>query len=126
MRDGNISVVLNSGVDITCQHAIVQIGFLSAKDTFESLKLRLKPDGSIAIDPYFETSRKGVFAVGDVHGDIKLIVVAWAEGIQAAIHAFREITSPYWLNEQRLNDNKLTLIADRLSEAAAQRRSSGE
>ena len=56
--------------------------------------------------------------MGDVHGDIKLIAVAWAEGIQAAIHAFREITSPYWLNEKRLKDNKLTLIAERLSEAA--------
>ncbi|MEO2034537.1 MAG: hypothetical protein ABGZ35_20875 [Planctomycetaceae bacterium] len=62
-----------------------------------------------------------MFAVGDVHGDIKLIVVAWAEGIQAAIHAFREITSPYWLNEKRLQDNKLALIADRLFEAVIQR-----
>ncbi len=44
--------------------------------------------------PYFETSRPGIFAVGDVHGDIKLIPVAWAEGIQAALYAFREITQP--------------------------------
>ena len=54
----------------------------------------------LSIDPYFETSRQGIFAVGDVHGDIKLIAIAWAEGIQAAIHAFKEITSPYWLNEK--------------------------
>ena len=60
----------------------------------------LNDDGSIAIDPYFETSRQGIFAVGDVHGDIKLIAVAWAEGIQAAIHAFKEITSPYWLERK--------------------------
>ena len=112
---------LNGGVELRCEQAVVQIGFLSAKDTFEGLGLQLKPDGSIAIDPYFETSRKGIFAVGDVHGDIKLIAVAWAEGIQAAIHAFREITSPYWLNEKRLSDNKLTLIAGRLAEAAIQK-----
>ena len=32
-------------------------------------------DSNISIDPYFETSRTGIFAVGDVHGDIKLIAV---------------------------------------------------
>ena len=118
-RNGDqIRCTLTTGVSIDCEHVIVQIGFLSAKDTFEGLGLTLKPDGSIAIDPYFETSRKGIFAVGDVHGDIKLIAVAWAEGIPAAIHACREIPSQYWRNEKRLKDNKLTLIAERLSEAA--------
>jgi thioredoxin reductase len=97
---------------------IVQIGFLSAKETFQRLDLRLSDDGSIAIDPYFETSRRGVFAVGDVHGDIKLIAVAWAEGIQAAIYAFKEITSPFWLNEKRLRDQKIAMIGDKISQAA--------
>lgn len=122
LNDGVISAVLNDGTRIDCQYAVVQIGFLSAKDTFEGLGLKLNDEGAVAIDPYFETSRRGIFAVGDVHGDIKLIAVAWAEGIQAAIHAFREITSPFWLNEKRLHDNKLALIAERLSAAAAQKR----
>ena len=52
---------------------------------FERLKIRMNDDGSVAVDPYYETSRRGIFAVGDVHGDIKLIAVVWAEGIQAAI-----------------------------------------
>ena len=56
-------------VQIDCSMAIVQIGFLSSKETFERLSLRLNEDGSIAIDPYFETSRRGIFAVGDVHGE---------------------------------------------------------
>jgi thioredoxin reductase len=94
------------------------MGFLSAKETFDRLELRLNEDGSIAIDPYFETSRRGLFAIGDVHGDIKLITVAWAEGIQAAIYAFKEITSPYWLNEKRLRDQKIAMIGDKISEAA--------
>ncbi len=97
---------------------MVQIGFLSAKDTFIKLAVRLKDDGSIAIDSYYETSRRGIFAVGDVHGDIKLITVAWAEGIQAAIYAFKEITSPYWLNEKRLRDQKIAMIGDKISQAA--------
>ena len=61
---------------------------------------------------------RSIFAVGDVHGDIKLITVAWAEGIQAAIYAFKEITSPYWLNEKRLRDLKISLIGEKIAEAA--------
>lgn len=120
--DESLRLALTDGNEVTCISVIVQIGFLSAKETFQRLAVRLNHDGSIAIDPYFETSRKGIFAVGDVHGDIKLIAVAWAEGIQAAIHAFKEITSPYWLNEKRLRDHKITLIGERLAEAAVQRR----
>ncbi|MCA9216726.1 MAG: NAD(P)/FAD-dependent oxidoreductase [Planctomycetales bacterium] len=118
-----ISLQLTDDENILADHVIVQIGFLSAKDTFEKLNLRLNSDGSIAIDPYFETSRRGIFAVGDVHGDIKLITVAWAEGIQAAIHAFKEITSPYWLNEKRLLDLKISLIGEKLADAATRKKS---
>ena len=118
----DIGVTLTSGERIECMAVIVQIGFLSAKETFEKLSVRLNDDGSIAIDPYFETSRRGIFAVGDVHGDIKLITVAWAEGIQAAIHAFKEITSPYWLNEKRLRDHKITLIGEKIATAASRQR----
>jgi thioredoxin reductase len=114
-----IELELTSGERLSCSLAIVQIGFLSAKDTFERLALVLNEDGSIAVDPYFETSRQSIFAVGDVHGDIKLIAVAWAEGIQAAIHAFKEITSPYWLNEKRLKDHKIALIGEKIARAAS-------
>ena len=107
-----------TATELAADYVIVQIGFLSAKETFERLDLRLNEDGSIAIDPYFETSRRGIFAVGDVHGDIKLITVAWAEGIQAAIYAFKEITSPYWLNEKRLRDQKIAMIGEKITEAA--------
>jgi thioredoxin reductase (NADPH) len=120
-----IRLTLSDGGHLDCSTVIVQIGFLSARDTFERLDVRLNDDGSIAIDPYFETSRQGIFAVGDVHGDIKLITVAWAEGIQAAIHAFKEITSPYWLNERRLRDNKIALIGDKITQAARARKRVG-
>ncbi|MCA9052911.1 MAG: NAD(P)/FAD-dependent oxidoreductase [Planctomycetaceae bacterium] len=118
-REGDqILAELSTGPTLTVDLAVVQIGFLSARETFERLQLTLNEDGSIAIDPYFETSRRGVFAVGDVHGDIKLIAVAWAEGIQAAIYAFKEITSPYWLNEKRLHDHKIAMIGEKMSHAA--------
>ncbi len=89
------------------------------------LGVRLNEDGSIAIDPYYESSRRGIFAAGDVHGDIKLITVAWAEGIQAAIYAFKEITSPYWLNEKRLRDHKIALIGEKITQAARGRAAKG-
>lgn len=113
-----ILLELTDGAQLRCDLVVVQIGFLSAKETFERLDVRLNQDGSIAIDPYYETSREGLFAVGDVHGDIKLITVAWAEGIQAAIYAFKEITSPYWLNEKRLRDHKITMIGEKITRAA--------
>ena len=116
-----IRLALTSGEQLDCALVIVQIGFLWARDTFERLAVRLNEDGSIAVDPYFETSRKGIFAVGDVHGDIKLIAVAWAEGIQAAIHAFKEITSPYWLSDKRLRDSKIALMGDKIARAARSR-----
>jgi thioredoxin reductase (NADPH) len=117
-----IRLTLTDQSRLDCDIAIVQIGFLSAKETFQRLDIRLNDDGSIAIDPYFETSRRGIFAVGDVHGDIKLITVAWAEGIQAAIYAFKEITSPYWLNEKRLQDQKIALIGEKMTQAAKVRK----
>ncbi len=119
--DNRIRLTLTDSQSLLVDRIIVQIGFLSAKDTFRRLDVRLNDDGSIAIDPYFETSRRGVFAVGDVHGDIKLIAVAWAEGIQAAIYAFKEITSPYWLSEKRLHDQKITMIGEKISQAARKR-----
>ncbi len=113
-----LALTLSDGSKLSCDHVVVQIGFLSAKDTFKRLGVRLKDDGSIAVDSYYETSRRGLFAVGDVHGDIKLITVAWAEGIQAAIYAFKEITSPYWLNERRLRAQRLALMGEKVSRAA--------
>lgn len=115
---GRITIETDRGTELVADHVIVQIGFLSARETFERLRLKLNDDGSVAIDPYFETSRRGIFAVGDVHGDIQLIPVAWAEGIQAAIYAFKEITSPYWLNEKRLRDYKIALIGEKMTQAA--------
>lgn len=118
VEDGRLKSTLTDGTILDSEMAVVQIGFLSARETFERLLIRLNDDGSLAIDPYYETSRPGIFAVGDVHGDIKLIAVAWAEGIQAAIYAFKEITSPYWLNERRLRDHKLVMIGEKITSAA--------
>jgi hypothetical protein len=119
LADEQLGVSLSDGTQLTVPLIIVQIGFLAGKEVFQRLDLRLKEDGSIAIDPYYETSRPGIFAVGDAHGDIKLIPVAWAEGIQAALYAFREISSPYWLNEKRLHDEKIGIMREKLARILA-------
>ena len=124
--ENGLELNLSDGETHTFDLVLVQIGFLSSEDIFRRLNLRMNDNGSVAVDAYFETSRSGVFAVGDVHGDIKLIAVAWAEGIQAAIYAFKEITSPFWLNEKRLRDSKINLIGDKLAEAARVRRSGSD
>ena len=116
-----IRLELTAGSTIDVDLVIVQIGFLAAKETFRRLNVQLNADGSMAVDPYYETSRRGIFAVGDVHGDIKLIAVAWADGIQAATYAFKEITSPYWLNEKRLRDHKIALIGEKIAQAATEK-----
>jgi thioredoxin reductase (NADPH) len=118
LTDERIRVSLSNDKHLSVSLAIVQIGFVTGKVTFQRLGIGLKEDGSVAIDPYYETSRSGIFAVGDVHGDVKLIPVAWAEGIQAAIYAFKEITSPYWLNERRLHDQKIDVLREKLGQAA--------
>lgn len=111
-----IRLTLSNDETLACDLVIVQIGFLSARDTFQKLHLRLNDDGSIAIDQYYETSRPGIFAAGDVHGDIKLIPVAWADGIQAAIYAFDEITRPHWLNEKRLHDQRIAVMEEKVAQ----------
>lgn len=124
ITDARMELSLSDGCTLTCDLVLVQIGFLSSEDIFRRLNLRMNDNSSVAVDSYFETSRAGIFAVGDVHGDIKLVVVAWAEGIQAAIYAFKEITSPFWLNEKRLQDLKINLIGDKLAEASRDKKSS--
>ena len=79
-----IAVTPTDGRRIEYGTAIVQIGFLSEKETFERRNVRFNDDGSIEIDPYFETSHLRIFAVGDVHDNIELIKVVKAKGIQAA------------------------------------------
>ena len=94
-KGGQIRLQLTNGLAVDADVIIVQIGFLSAKETFRRLDVRLNANGSIA--------------------------VAWAEGIQAAIYAFKEITSPYWLNEKRLRDHKIALIGEKIAQAASEK-----
>lgn len=55
----------------------------------------VQKDRSIKVDKYVQTNMEGVFATGNVTGEIRLIATACAEGISAAVHAFKNIKKPY-------------------------------
>lgn len=76
----------------------VFIGFDPAKTFLENNGFELQEDGSLKVDKNLQTNVKGVFAAGDVIGEVRLIVTACAEGIIAAVHAFETIKKPYWLH----------------------------
>lgn len=76
---------------------IVAIGFEPIKFFLEKNGFALLKDGSMRVDRSLQTNIKGVFAAGDVTGEVRLIATACAEGIVAAVHAFETIKKPYWL-----------------------------
>ncbi|MBU0756485.1 MAG: NAD(P)/FAD-dependent oxidoreductase [Nanoarchaeota archaeon] len=74
------------------------IGFSTVNEFLKNNGLLQNRDGSIKTDDKYETSVKGVYAAGDLCGEVKLIAVACARGIEAAINAFSSIKRPYWLS----------------------------
>jgi ferredoxin/flavodoxin---NADP+ reductase len=84
---------------IPFDYIIVSIGYISSLDVLVNAGLKKDQHGMIKVDLNMETSIEGVFAAGDLVGDVKLISVACAEGIIAAVKTFNEIKKPYWLNK---------------------------
>jgi thioredoxin reductase len=79
------------------EELFVSIGFEPIKTFLEKNGFELLEDGSLKVGKNLETNIKGVFAAGDVTGEVRLIATACAEGIVAAIHSFETIKVPYWL-----------------------------
>lgn len=82
---------------IKAEELFVAIGFEPVKHFMETNGFTLRKDGSVRVDRNLQTNIKGVFAAGDVTGEVRLVATACAEGIVAAVHAFEEIKKPYWL-----------------------------
>lgn len=77
---------------------IVNIGTASEALDMEGWKVELE-DGLIKVDTDMCTSRRGVFACGDVvayKGKYKQIVVACGEAAIASNSAYKYIKEPYW------------------------------
>jgi thioredoxin reductase (NADPH) len=82
---------------IDANELFIAIGFEPIKDFLKNNGFKMQRDSSVAVDKNLQTNINGVFAAGDVTGEVRIIATACAEGIVAAIHAFEEIKKPYWL-----------------------------
>lgn len=83
---------------IEVDELFVSIGFEPIKLFLERNGFELQKDGSLKVDRNLQTNVKGVYAAGDITGEVRLLATACAEGIVAAIHAFETIKKPYWLH----------------------------
>ena len=82
---------------IDAQDIFVAIGFVPVKEFLKNNGFETKKDGTVKVDENLETNIKGVFAAGDITGEVRVIATACAEGIVAAVHTFETIKKPYWL-----------------------------
>ena len=82
---------------IEADDIFIAIGFEPIKHFLKNNGFKMQRDGSVKVDKKLQTNINGVFAAGDITGEIRLIATACAEGIVAAVHAFEEIKRPYWL-----------------------------
>ena len=102
-EDGGIAFVANRVTGrksrLKTDAVVVSIGFLSSLGVLRKSGMRIDRRGTIHVNERMQTSLKGVFAAGDITGEVKLIAVACAEGIIAAINTFNSIKKPYWLNK---------------------------
>jgi len=77
---------------------VINIGFSPDLEQLEKWNLRLEKT-QIVVDTEMRTSRKGIFACGDVvyyPGKYKQIVTGCGEGATAANSAYKYIKKPYW------------------------------
>ncbi len=83
----------------------VAIGYVPKIVIAKLLGLVLDEQGYIKTDLMtMRTSVPGVYAAGDITGAPKQIVVAVAHGSIAAMTAFEDLTSPYWLKQEQAKD----------------------
>lgn len=83
---------------LTIDELFIAIGFEPTRSFLENNGLELREKGAVKVHRNLQTNIKGVFAAGDITGEVRIIAVACAEGIVAAVHAFEDIKKPYWLH----------------------------
>ncbi|KYK29205.1 MAG: thioredoxin reductase, partial [Candidatus Proteinoplasmatales archaeon SG8-5] len=63
----------------------------------KQLGVELAYDGYIEVDRFMRTNIRKVYAAGDVTGGLRQVVTACAEGAIAAMSAYEDIKTPYWV-----------------------------
>ncbi|MCX7794316.1 MAG: thioredoxin-disulfide reductase [Thermodesulfovibrionales bacterium] len=91
-KDGSIREMPIDGV-------FIAIGYEPSNRVANMLGLKLDEQGYIVVDSHMRTSMPYVYAAGDITGGVKQIVVAVSQGSLAALSAFEDLKSPYWVEK---------------------------
>jgi thioredoxin reductase (NADPH) len=92
-KTGGTSVMPVDGV-------FVAVGYTPTIELAVKTGVELTADGFIKRDEHHRTSVPGIYAAGDVEGGYKQIVTAMAQGTEAALSVFEDLTHPYWQGEK--------------------------
>lgn len=86
--------------DIPVEGVFIAVGYDPNNAIAKQMGLALNSEGYIETDLSMRTKTPRVYAAGDITGGAKQIVVAVAQGSVAAMSAFEDIASPYWLEKK--------------------------
>ncbi|MCL2712882.1 MAG: NAD(P)/FAD-dependent oxidoreductase [Methanomassiliicoccaceae archaeon] len=78
---------------------VILIGISSDLEDLKRWELELTKEGLLKVDDSMRTSRKGIFACGDIidyEGKYKQIITACGEAATAANSAYKFVKKPYW------------------------------
>lgn len=81
---GSLKVALSSGREFTVSDMLVAVGRRPQTAGLEAAGIALDRRGYIQVDGHLQTSRKGIYAIGDVTGKGLLAHVASAQGLCCA------------------------------------------
>jgi thioredoxin reductase (NADPH) len=74
----------------------ISVGEIPNNRLAVEMKLEMDEKGYVKTDRFQRTNMHNVYAVGDITGGVKQIIVACGEGAVAALAAFEELINPYW------------------------------
>ena len=93
--------MLNKGTgeveDHEFQGVFISVGEIPNTALAVSLGVELQDSGYIKVDSKLRTNVKMVYAAGDVTGGLRQVITAAAEGAIAAMSAYDDVKTPYWV-----------------------------
>ena len=83
-KKGDLKITLDSGKVIEADDILVAVGRRPHTEGLDEAGINLDRRGYIQVDEHLQTSRAGVYAIGDVTGRVQLAHVASAQGVCCA------------------------------------------
>ena len=92
---------LNKGTGEVEEHefqgVFISVGEIPNTALAVSLGVELQGSGYIKVDSKMRTNIRMVYAAGDVTGGLRQVITAAAEGAIAAMSAYDDVKTPYWV-----------------------------